>query len=152
MSVSNNEWPLMKGAPKIGERLKSLRREAGVSAYTMAKAVGLASAQTLYGYENNRREPPYEMLLRLCEYFGVTPSDVFSYPPTNRLLMRDVVKAVDQFLELRSCVLSSEKRADLYFAVYDALCDRGDITRTEDGDLDLNTLSGLIRLTVQDAD
>ena len=55
----------------IGERLKALRRGAGISQAVLAAAVG--AKQPAYArYELGEVMPPFSVFVRLCDYFGVS--------------------------------------------------------------------------------
>jgi len=53
------------------ERLRLLRKEAGLSQQMMADALGI-SRQAYSNYEAGNREPSYETALQLADYFNVT--------------------------------------------------------------------------------
>lgn len=56
----------------IGERLKKLRKEKGVTLVQMSADIGIAQS-SLSRYENGEREPTkMEQLQKLANYFGVT--------------------------------------------------------------------------------
>ncbi len=52
-------------------KLKELRKEKGISLKELGSIVGVAES-TMSLYENGKRQPDYETLLRLAEYFDVT--------------------------------------------------------------------------------
>lgn len=53
------------------EKLKELRKEKGISLKELGSIIGAAES-TMSLYENGKRQPDYETLLKLAEYFGVT--------------------------------------------------------------------------------
>lgn len=53
------------------EKLKELRKGKGISLKELGTVVGVAES-TMSLYENGKRQPDYETLLKLAEYFGVT--------------------------------------------------------------------------------
>lgn len=53
------------------EKLKELRKEKGISLKELGSIIGVAES-TMSLYENGKRQPDYETLLKLAEYFGVT--------------------------------------------------------------------------------
>ncbi|MBQ8444110.1 MAG: helix-turn-helix transcriptional regulator [Clostridia bacterium] len=55
----------------MNERLRELRKGLGVSQTEVAKAVGI-SASAYSNYEQGIREPSYEILKKLCEYYNVS--------------------------------------------------------------------------------
>ncbi|PKR55069.1 helix-turn-helix domain-containing protein [Thalassospira marina] len=138
----------VKGSPKIGAKLKRAREYLGLKAVSVAELAGLSSAYTLYGYESDRREPNFASLLRLCDTLRVTPNELFEYQEFDRHLFRDVIVAVDAFMESHSRKIDAEKRAELYIAVYDALSSEPDKLRDENGKIDLTQLMALMRLAL----
>ena len=60
----------MKGRT-LGERMRILRKERRLSQANVASKIGV-SASAVGMYEQNRRTPDNETLLKLCEVLGVT--------------------------------------------------------------------------------
>ncbi len=54
-----------------GERIRQLRREMGLKQSELGQKLGI-SASAVGMYENDRRVPPRETLLKMCEFFGVS--------------------------------------------------------------------------------
>tara|TARA_R110000803_G_scaffold54731_10_gene111500 strand:- start:1095 stop:1541 length:447 start_codon:yes stop_codon:yes gene_type:complete len=142
-----DNWDL-QGNPNIGKKLRDAREALGMSGAAVAKAAGLASAQTLYGYESDRREPDFSSLLRLCAALELTPNDLFSFPDFDRQLMAEIMVAVDDFMVVQKRKVESQIRSQLCFAVYDALVAEPDKVRDQHGNLDLSELMGLMRLAL----
>lgn len=67
----------------IGERLKQLRKERGLTQKQLAKELGI-SASTIGMYEQGRREPDHRLLSKICRFFSVS-SDFFIEENGNRL-------------------------------------------------------------------
>lgn len=57
----------------FSERLKELRAEKGITAKELAKVLGITK-NAIYGYENYGREPKYELLIKIAEFFNI-PTD-----------------------------------------------------------------------------
>ena len=55
----------------MNERLKSLRKEKGVSQKDVAKAIGVTMS-AYSNYEQGIREPSFAILIELCKYFEVS--------------------------------------------------------------------------------
>ena len=55
----------------IGSKIKELRKNAGLTQSELAAKLGI-SASAVGMYEQGRREPDREMLLRLCSVFSVS--------------------------------------------------------------------------------
>ncbi len=60
---------------KIGSRIKSYRKDSGMSQREMADKLGL-SYSTYSNYENNYREPPAEIISRICDILKVDLPDL----------------------------------------------------------------------------
>ena len=52
-------------------KLKELRKEKRISMKELGSIIGVAES-TISLYESGKRQPDYEILLKLAEYFGVT--------------------------------------------------------------------------------
>ena len=64
----------------IAERIRKLRKEAGLDVDTVGAAVG-RSGKTVSAWETGRNVPSADMLISICRYFGVSidyfyPDDV----------------------------------------------------------------------------
>ncbi|WP_099206215.1 helix-turn-helix domain-containing protein [Scatolibacter rhodanostii] len=55
----------------LGDRLKQLRKNKGVSMMTVAKSVGISDA-VYCRYEHDISEPTANRIVWLCDYFGVS--------------------------------------------------------------------------------
>ena len=55
----------------LGQRLKELRKNRSLTQRELAKELGI-SASALGMYEQDRREPDYETLMNICNYFQVS--------------------------------------------------------------------------------
>lgn len=60
---------------KIGSRIKAYRKESGMSQREMAEKLGL-SYSTYSNYENNYREPPSNIINKICDILGVAFPDL----------------------------------------------------------------------------
>ncbi|RCK36133.1 hypothetical protein TH9_05645 [Thalassospira xiamenensis] len=138
----------LQGDPRLGKKLREARERLGLSADAVAKASGLSSAQTLYGYEKDRREPDFHALVRLCNTLQETPNRLFGFDDFKRDLMGDVMVAVDEFMEIHKRKVDPAVKAQLCFAVYDALEAEPDKLRDDNGKLNLSELMGLMRLAL----
>lgn len=57
--------------PAIGERIKQLRRQKGISQIELANHLGV-SKSVISSYENAVHFPPYDILLKMSWLFGVS--------------------------------------------------------------------------------
>ncbi len=55
----------------LGDRLKKLRKESGISQLELAKQLQISNV-TLSRYETNKRSPDYDTLHALADFFDVT--------------------------------------------------------------------------------
>lgn len=76
------------------ERLKNLRKNAGLSQDSFAKDLSVGQS-TIAGWENGKREPNIEMFCRIADYFGVTLDYLFGRvdQPTGHLLQKEKLPA-----------------------------------------------------------
>lgn len=71
-------------AGRLAARVRELRDERGWNMERLSAATGIP-ADTLYGYENGRREIPLDALPLLSRAFGLTPAEFFpAYPPKRK--------------------------------------------------------------------
>ena len=77
----------------LGARIAALRRQAGMNQGELAKKLGI-SPSTVGMYEQGRREPSAEMLVRLAEAFSVSTDFLLtgSPAPPERTLTLPAVK------------------------------------------------------------
>lgn len=57
--------------PKIGLKIKQLRRQKNISQIALAKQLGV-SKSVISSYENSVHYPPYDVLLQMARIFGVS--------------------------------------------------------------------------------
>ena len=55
----------------MNNRIRELRKSRGLTMKQLGDVLGLTES-TISQYENDKRQPDYETLLRLSEYFGVS--------------------------------------------------------------------------------
>lgn len=68
-----------KGKPRITNRIRQLRLEAGqMTQQGLAEQVGV-TRQTVIAIENNRYSPSLEVAFRIARVFGVGLEEVFGY-------------------------------------------------------------------------
>ncbi len=60
----------------IGEKLKCLREEKGISVDEMAKELDL-TRQAVYNYESNSRIPRDEIKVKIAQYFKKSVEEIF---------------------------------------------------------------------------
>lgn len=57
--------------PKIGKRLRELRKEKKLTQLELANKLELSKTAILQ-YENNKREPNFDSLMKICDFFKVS--------------------------------------------------------------------------------
>lgn len=56
---------------KLAKRIKKLRSEKGITQQQLADKIGVSRA-TVAGYESRGKEPPYDTLQKIANYFNVS--------------------------------------------------------------------------------
>ncbi|MEC5425411.1 helix-turn-helix transcriptional regulator [Virgibacillus sp. C22-A2] len=59
-----------------GERLRELRKERGLSAKELGEIIGVNERVLTY-YETNERQPRFDMLIKLADFFDVSMDYLF---------------------------------------------------------------------------
>ena len=57
--------------PTFGERLKRLRQENNLTQEALAEQLKIVKS-TITKYEKNTREPEFEILIKIADYFGTS--------------------------------------------------------------------------------
>lgn len=85
------------------ETLRELRKLKGITLKELGEAVGVAES-TMSQYENGRRSPDFETLLKLAEYFDVSTDYLLGKADTKKAPIltqedeRDIEKQADEML------------------------------------------------------
>lgn len=59
------------GNLKIGERIKKIRTDRGITKYNFAKSIGISDS-SLANYENEFRVPSADIIYKICDVYGVS--------------------------------------------------------------------------------
>lgn len=79
---------------KIGERLEQLRRESNLGQDVVAEKLEV-SKSLISHWENDKREPSYEMLDKLAKLYNTTVSSIFDNGYTgNSEFLNDIILAM----------------------------------------------------------
>lgn len=96
---------------KIGDRIKQLRKEKGISQRDMAKSLGI-NVSTYSNYENNHREPSSEIIKQVSKVLGVSVQDL--------LVPKDIYVKIGRLSEAiiredKQCIdiLTDEEKAEM---------------------------------------
>ena len=87
----------------LGARIAALRRQAGMNQGELAKKLGI-SPSTVGMYEQGRREPSAEMLVRLAEAFSVSTDFLLTgspAPPERESLLAHALSGAESQLSRR---------------------------------------------------
>lgn len=87
----------------IAEKIRELRKKAGMTQSQLASRLGI-SASAVGMYEQGRREPDNETMLKLCSIFDTTSDFLLgkSDKPTKRTLSMEVSDVIDEFTQMLS--------------------------------------------------
>ena len=80
--------------PKVGARVRSLRRERGLTIEQLAAATGLTKG-FISQLERDRTAPSLSSIARICDALGVRLSTIFEREPAPALVRRDERAPVD---------------------------------------------------------
>lgn len=78
----------------FGEKLRQLRKSRGVTQQKLAESVGLAQS-TVASYENDFREPSFDVITKFSKYFRVPFS---SLTPSDEILDDEFVRQIADVL------------------------------------------------------
>lgn len=79
-------------------KLKELRENEKLTQYSFAKNVGL-NAMTYSNYENHKREPTIDTLIRIADYYGVSLDYLCNHITENHKIMSYLTPNQRQILE-----------------------------------------------------
>ena len=86
----------------VGEKIKELRKSAGMTQAELAEKAGI-SASAVGMYEQGRREPDGQTILRLCDIFGTTADYLMGRKPSVfGIAGKEVSEVFDEFTHILS--------------------------------------------------
>ena len=94
--------------PKVGARVRSLRRERGLTIEQLAAATGLTKG-FISQLERDRTAPSLSSIARICDALGVRLSHIFEAEPPPALVRRHERAVADAAFSTRSYLLSSRE-------------------------------------------
>ncbi len=59
----------------LGKKIKSLRKKSNYTQAELARQIGVAKS-TIAAYENDSRQPSYDVLIKLADIFNVTTDNI----------------------------------------------------------------------------
>ena len=83
----------------VGRRLKSLRRQSGISQKELASRLGI-TFQQIQKYEKGLNRLPASRMLAICMSLKITPNDLFRDLLTNEYPPKNSAAYTDQEMEL----------------------------------------------------
>ena len=92
--------------PKVGARVRSLRRERGLTIEQLAAATGLTKG-FISQLERDRTAPSLSSIARICDALGVRLSHIFEHEPAPALVRRSERARVDTVSGSENHLLSS---------------------------------------------
>ena len=106
----------------IGERIKQLRIRAGLTQQQLAEMVGGTSVSAIGMYEQGRRSPDMERIVKLCEIFSVSTDYLLGVDEHNvdasKIIEELRIKASQSnCLTLNGAVMNDESRERLLKAI-----------------------------------
>ncbi len=85
----------------IGSKIKELRKQSGMTQYELAKKLGI-SASAVGMYEQGRREPDNDMILRLCSVFGISADHLLGKCDEDVSVKKEISEVFDEFTRMLS--------------------------------------------------
>jgi transcriptional regulator with XRE-family HTH domain len=96
--------------PRVGARVRSLRRERGLTIEQLAAATGLTKG-FISQLERDRTAPSLSSIARICDALGVRLSTIFEREPAPALVRRQERPTVESAFSTQSHLLSSRDEA-----------------------------------------
>ena len=96
--------------PRVGARVRSLRRERGLTIEQLAAATGLTKG-FISQLERDRTAPSLSSIARICDALGVRLSTIFEREPAPALVRRQERPTVESTFSTQSHLLSSRDEA-----------------------------------------
>lgn len=138
--------------PRVGARVRSLRRERGLTIEQLAAATGLTKG-FISQLERDRTAPSLSSIARICDALGVRLSHIFEREPAPALVRRHERQQVDSRVTTVSHLLSSrdEERFQAIESEVAPGAGAGDELHSLPGELEfVYVLAGALELHVGD--
>ena len=101
----------------IGEKLKELRKAKGITADALCKELGI-TVGSYRNYERSDRNPPYETLIKIADYYDVTVDYLLGREPKKK---KPYHIGLEKGLKQAYLSLPKEVRAQILQAMLDAV-------------------------------
>ena len=139
-------------APKVGARVRTLRRERGLTIEQLAAATGLTKG-FISQLERDRTAPSLSSIARICDALGVSLSRIFEPEPAPALVRRGERPRIDGAIASENHLLSSrdEARFQAIESVLAPGASAGDELSSLPGEMEfVYVLGGTLQLQVGD--
>ena len=84
---------------RLGEKVLALLESSGKRKKDLAEKLGTNST-TIIGWEKENRNPSSGMIVPICEFFNITPNELFDYDATTAGLSEEERELIDMFRSL----------------------------------------------------
>ena len=101
----------------VGEKLRELRKAKGITAEVLCKELGI-TVGSYRNYERNDRNPPYETLIKIADYYNVTLDYLLGREPQKE---KPYHLGLERGLKEAYLSLPKEVRAQILQAMLDAV-------------------------------
>lgn len=101
----------------VGEKLRDLRNAKGITAEALCKELGI-TVGSYRNYERNDRNPPYETLIKIADYYNVTLDYLLGREPQKE---KPYHLGLERGLKEAYLSLPKEVRAQILQAMLDAV-------------------------------
>lgn len=101
----------------VGEKLRDLRKAKGITAEVLCKELGI-TVGSYRNYERNDRNPPYETLIKIADYYNVTLDYLLGREPQKE---KPYHLGLERGLKEAYLSLPKEVRAQILQAMLDAV-------------------------------
>ena len=81
---------------RLGEKVLTLLKSSGKRKKDLAEKLGTNST-TIIGWEKENRNPSSSMIVPICDFFGITPNELFDFDATTAGLSEEERELIDLF-------------------------------------------------------
>lgn len=92
---------------KIGDRIKKLREEKGLMQQDVCNTLGIEQS-TLANYENNRRVPKTDILIKIANYYGVSLDFLVGMTDNRFNSYKGCLKDLNKFLQQSEIIFDGD--------------------------------------------